>query len=41
MGPRLASSTYDVQFRLFDAAAAGVQQGRTNCYDGVTDWPTA
>jgi len=25
-----------VQFKLFDAAAAGTQLGSTNCYDGVT-----
>jgi hypothetical protein len=35
-GTAPANGTYDVQFRLFDAAAAGVQQGSTNCYDGVT-----
>ncbi len=30
-----ASGTYDLRFRLFDAASGGVQVGSTSCVDGV------
>ncbi len=35
-GAAPANGTYDVQFKLFDAATAGTQLGSTNCYDSVT-----